>query len=229
MKYYIEIPYAGETYVVKPFKYTYNNTKFTLRSFVNLVFNRGEFVLLDCASGGGKSTTAKIVIGEIKLTNEKAIKIPAIKYFNDESKLGSGNLFEEITLEMDESKVDLEKLFEIIEGVKLKNKFKTVDDLKKAFAIELSNGMYQRMLLVRTLYNLGESDMVIIDEPIGSIDKKTAIEVMRFIKEFCNRDKKRFCIVCTHQAEFIEEFIDNIYTITSISPHLSEIKEEKIA
>ena len=138
--------------------------------------------------------------------------------------LGTRNLLEEITLEEDENKVDVDKLFEILDGIQLSSKFKTLEQLKKNSVKELSNGLMQRALLARTLYNLEDSDLVCIDEPIGSLDEENAKKVISFTKEYCNREKSRFLILCTHQHIFVEELIDMKITLKPVSVSKSQIE-----
>ena len=135
--------------------------------------------------------------------------------------LGSRNLLEEITLE---ENVDEARLHEILVGVKLIERFKTIDELAKVSCKELSNGMLQRALLARALYNLEDADLVCVDEPIGSLDEENAKEVIAFVKEYCNRVKKRFIILCTHQHKFVSEYIDKVIYINTISALESEVK-----
>lgn len=108
-------------------------------------------------------------------------------------------------------------------GIQLGNKFKTVDSLSKVSCKELSNGLRQRALIARTLYNLGNSDLVCIDEPIGSLDVNNARKVVEFIKEYCNRDKKRFILICTHQYSLIRDMIDKTYDIVAIDNSNSKV------
>ena len=216
-----ERPYQNDTLVVKPFLHTYSLTNFHLASKEYIKLKRGDLTLLKGDSGVGKSTLVKILAGDIKV-NDSSEKLISVRYFNDESKLGSGNLLEEITLEPSEN-VDCNKLVEIILGIQLGNKFKTVDSLSKVSCKELSNGLLQRALIARTLYNLGNSDLVCIDEPIGSLDVNNARKVVEFIKEYCNRDKKRFILICTHQYSLIKDMIDKTYDIIAIDNSNSKV------
>lgn len=213
---------SDESLVIKPFCYSYCATNFKLFLKERCILDRGKVVLLNGRSGAGKSTFIKIISGEIS-TEAVNGKIKSIKYFNDTSMLGSRNLLEEITLEGD-SNVDKKRLYEILAGVKLSERFKTTDELSKVSCKELSNGMLQRALLARALYNLEDADLVVIDEPIGSLDEENAKEVIAFVKEYCNRDKKRFIILCTHQYKFIYQYIDKVISIQTLSALESEVK-----
>lgn len=216
-----EKSFNKNTLVIPPFSYTYPITGFNLVQNLSIQIERGKVIFLDGKSGTGKSTYIKIISGENTLPSTNW-KLKCIKYFNDTSKFGSNNLLDEITLG-DYTNNDYERLFEILKGTKLSSKFSTIDSLKKSSAKELSNGLMQRALLARTLYNLEDSDLVCIDEPIGSLDEENAKEVISFITEYCNRDKKRFLIICTHQHTIIEKYIDTKISIKPISTLKSEV------
>ena len=65
--------------------------------------------------------------------------------------------------------------------------------------------------------------MVCIDEPIGSLDVNNARKVVEFIKEYCNRDKKRFILICTHQYSLIKDMIDKTCDIVAIDNSNSKV------
>lgn len=211
-----------DSLVIRPFSYTYPTTGFTITQNKSFTLKRGKVILLDGKSGTGKSTFIKIISGEIELPSTK-YRLKSIKYFNDTSKFGSKNLFEEITLGCYDEKKDKEKLIEILEGTMLLSKYGTIDELTKISAKELSNGLMQRALLARTLYNLEDADLVCVDEPIGSLDEENAKKVIAFLKDYCNRQKSRFIILCTHQHKFVDKYIDSKVYINSITPQRSEV------
>lgn len=217
----VEKSFEENTLVINPFSYTYPITEFNLVQSKSLTLKRGKVILLDGKSGTGKSTYIKIISGENNLPGVDW-KLKSIKYFNDTSRFGSNNLLDEITLG-DYTEDDCERLLEILIGTKLSLKFSTIESLKEVSARELSNGLTQRALLARTLYNLEDTDLVCIDEPIGSLDEENAKDVISFIKEYCNRDKKRFLILCTHQHKFIDSYIDTKISIKPISTLQSEV------
>lgn len=213
--------YSKDILEIPKFNYEYSVTGFRLILDNKFTLKRGEMTLLEGKSGTGKSTLIKIISGENRLP-ETTWKLKSIKYFNDTSSFGSQDLLSEITLGDYQADRDSERLIEILRGVGLFEKF-TVDSLKKVSAKELSNGMMQRALLARSLYNLEDTDLVCIDEPIGSLDEENARNVIKFVKEYCNRDKKRFMILSTHQYSFVSEYIDKKIKIVPMSPKLSKV------
>lgn len=213
--------YSKDILEIPKFNYEYSVTGFRLILDNKFTLKRGEMTLLEGKSGTGKSTLIKIISGENRLP-ETTWKLKSIKYFNDTSGFGSQDLLSEITLGDYQADRDSERLIEILRGVGLFEKF-TVDSLKKVSVKELSNGMMQRALLARSLYNLEDTDLVCIDEPIGSLDEENARNVIKFVKEYCNRDKKRFMILSTHQYSFVSEYIDKKIKIVPMSPKLSKV------
>lgn len=213
--------YSKDILEIPKFNYEYSVTGFRLILDNKFTLKRGEMTLLEGKSGTGKSTLIKIISGENRLP-ETTWKLKSIKYFNDTSSFGSQDLLSEITLGDYQADKDSKRLIEILRGVGLFEKF-TVDSLKKVPAKELSNGMMQRALLARSLYNLEDTDLVCIDEPIGSLDEENARNVIKFVKEYCNRDKKRFMILSTHQYSFVSEYIDKKIKIVPMSPKLSKV------
>ena len=214
--------FSKDTLVIEPFSYTYPTTGFNLTQNESFTLKRGKVVLLDGKSGTGKSTFIKIISGEIELSSTK-YRLKSIKYFNDTSKFGSKNLLEEITLGCYDETKDKERLIEILEGTMLLSKYGTIEELAKISAKELSNGLMQRALLARTLYNLEDADLVCVDEPIGSLDEENAKKVIAFLKDYCNRQKSRFVILCTHQHKFVDKYIDSKVYINSVTPQRSEV------
>ena len=214
--------FSKDTLVIEPFSYTYPTTGFTLTQNKSFTLKRGTVILLDGKSGTGKSTFIKIISGENELPSTK-YRLKNIKYFNDTSKFGSKNLLEEITLGCYDEMKDKERLIEILEGIMLLSKYGTIEELAKIYAKDLSNGLMQRALLARTLYNLEDADLVCVDEPIGSLDEENAKKVIAFLKDYCNRQKSRFVILCTHQHKFVDKYIDSKVYINSVTPQRSEV------
>ena len=90
---------------------------------------------------------------------------------------------------------------------------------QKKFENSLSNGQKQRLILAKMLYWLDESvDVMVLDECTSGLDDMTsevdsanAQNILKYIVEYSNRDKKRIVIISTHQNvdDFVESLKDN--------------------
>ena len=65
------------------------------------------------------------------------------------------------------------------------------------FPSELSGGEEQRVAVARAL--VCEPDLILADEPTGSLDKKTSDEIFSLFREL--KSKKRAILYATHNRE----------------------------
>ncbi|SEK22539.1 cell division ATP-binding protein FtsE [Carnobacterium iners] len=151
----------------------------------------GEFVYIIGASGSGKSTFAKLIIREEKMTKGKMtvcgfdlakIKskdIPKLRrqigvVFQDYRLLKNRTVFENISYALEVIGTNPEEIkarvIEVLIQVELEDKA----DQKPT---ELSGGEQQRVGIARAIAN--KPKVLIADEPTGNLDPKTALEIMR--------------------------------------------------
>ncbi len=183
---------------------------------VNLTVEKGDFLAVLGPSGSGKSTllnmigaldkptTGKVSIDGIDLStlNDNALadlrqKIGFVfQFFNLIPRLtAKGNV--ELTLSIAGlSRAEREKhATDLLETVGLKERV----DHKPA---ELSGGERQRVAIARALAN--NPKFLLMDEPTGNIDSKTAEEILDLVKRL-NEDKGVTIVVVTHDQRIASQ------------------------
>lgn len=191
----------------KPFKLILNQ---------NLKISKGEIVALTGASGSGKSTFMKLATGRVSFKQIDGDKITPTNYmFYDETVgFGSLSIYEELfCLNNNEpSNTDLEKMEYIFKNLYLWKEIGEQSNnvwqwCKEHTAKMLSNGQKQRLTVAKILFWLSsEIDILALDECTSGLDEDdddinnaSALKILKFIVEFCNRDKKRIILLSTHQ------------------------------
>ena len=176
---------------------------------INFRFKLGKIYSLMGPSGSGKSTLLNIISlidrpssGLIKFQNE-------IINFNRNKKNdlfranNIGIIYQQDNLLPDFTAFENVYLASLANGNKKEDaKLKAKNILKKVGLInrlehypnELSGGEKQRVAISRALIN--EPKIILADEPTGSLDKKTSIEIFKLLKKQIN--SKRIIIFATH-------------------------------
>ena len=180
---------------------------------VNFSFKAGKIYSLMGPSGSGKSTLLNL-LSLIDIPNSGILKISnhtidySSKSFNDKLRANKiGIIYQDNNLLSD---------FTTIENIYLsrlsinENKNKALIDAKKLIkklgltnrenhlASELSGGEMQRVAIARALINSPE--IILADEPTGSLDLKNAKEVFKILLKLKN--KNRLIIFATHNRFF---------------------------
>ena len=176
---------------------------------INFKFKLGKIYSLMGPSGSGKSTLLNIIslidkpsTGSIKFqdnyidfnNNQKndifrAGNIGII--YQQDNLLSDFTALENVYLASlsagDEKKVAINKAKYILKKVGLSNRL-------NHYPNELSGGEKQRVSTARALIN--EPKIILADEPTGSLDKKTSLEIFRLLKKQINQ--QRLIIFATH-------------------------------
>lgn len=175
---------------------------------IDLDIERGEVVSIIGASGGGKSTFLRCLIG-LEDINSGTINTP------DKSKMGmvfqSFNLFPHKTAAQNimESlivvdKMDKKKAREIalnlLEKVGLKDK---ADFYPKT----LSGGQKQRVAIARALAK--NPEVLLFDEPTSALDPEMVKEVQNVIS-FLRDNSNITMIIVSHEIDFVNQISDRI-------------------
>ncbi len=177
----------------------------------NLEIEKGEFLGITGKSGAGKSTLLNIIGLLEECDGNVMIKGKKISYRNTKEvrnllKNEIGYLFQNYAL-IDDLTVyeNLQIVLDKIpkkEGRKLVlqelNKVGLGDILdKKVF--QLSGGEQQRVAITRLI--LRKNEIILADEPTGSLDKKNGEIIMGLLKEFHNQGKT--VIMVSHDEDAI--------------------------
>ena len=215
---------------IKPFEIKYlqesnNDVPFTLCSNNEITLNKGDVAFLYGSSGSGKSTFMKMITEKIKL--DKNIEIPSTNrylFYDEKLKFGSLPLYEELFC--GNTNPDLTKMEEILKNLHLWQEIQSISHdvwqfmKEKKFELYLSNGQRQRLILAKILYFLNDDiDAVILDEPTSGLDNENtkdadAQDVLKYIINYVNKDKKRIVVISTHQnLDNLKNRIKNKYTI----------------
>ena len=210
-----------------------NNKKINVLKKINYSFTKGKIYSLVGPSGSGKSTLLNVLSLIDKPTTGSLLINNTPVNFNENakndkirsSKIGiiyqQNNLLPDFTaLEnvylaglalTNDKKNSIERAKEIIKTMGLSSR-------EAHFPSELSGGEMQRIAMARALIN--EPEIILADEPTGSLDHTTAKEVFNVLYKLKN--KNRLIIYATHNRFFANmadcklEMIDgNIKTINA--------------
>ena len=208
-----------------------NNRKINVLKKINYSFVKGKIYSLVGPSGSGKSTLLNVLSMIDKPTTGSLLIGNTPVNFNDNSKNDKirsskiGIIYQQNNLLPDFTA--LENVY--LAGLALTNdKKNSINRAKKIiktmglssreshFPSELSGGEMQRIAMARALIN--EPEIILADEPTGSLDHTTAKEVFNVLYNLKN--KNRLIIYATHNRFFANmadcklEMIDgNIKTI----------------
>ncbi|WP_089745765.1 ABC transporter ATP-binding protein [Granulicatella balaenopterae] len=175
----------------------------------NLSVEKGEYITFSGVSGSGKTTLLNM-IGSLEAFDEGQIIVDGLDISNKKNQqkyLGEkvGFVFQNFALL--ENKTVRENL------ALIKPKFRTNVSIEEAIAsvgltdkldalvYTLSGGEQQRVSIARLMVK--KCELILCDEPTGSLDKNNAENVMRMLKEL-NQSGKTILLV-THDEKYITQ------------------------
>jgi putative ABC transport system ATP-binding protein len=176
---------------------------------LNLSIKTGEFIVFSGASGCGKTTLLNM-IGSLEEYNSGKIIVDGMdirKRRNQQKYLSQkvGFLFQNFALvEQKTVKQNLNMIKKINRsGVDMANALEKVGlpQVENEKIYTLSGGEQQRIALARLI--MKKCDLILCDEPTGSLDRENGKKIMGIIKEM-NKEGKTVVLV-THDEEFKKE------------------------
>lgn len=185
----------------------YSESEMILKN-VNLEIEKGEVISIIGASGGGKSTLLRCLIG-LEEIDSGTIIVP------EKNKMGmvfqSFNLFPHMTALQNimESLIVVDKMerskakeiaLDLLEKVGLKER-------ANFYPKALSGGQKQRVAIARALAK--NPELLLFDEPTSALDPEMVKEVEAVIEELRNTSDITMVIV-SHEIDFVNQISDRI-------------------
>ena len=179
---------------------------------ISAVIHKGEILGFLGPSGAGKTTTIKIVTGQLRQTSGEAFILGVSTGGIDESiyeKIGivtdNSGLYEYLTVYQNLKyfarilRVPEERVEEVLEEVGLA-------EHRKKQAGKLSRGQAQRLILARAV--LHRPQVLFLDEPTSGLDPSTATEIHSML--FRLRDQGMAIFLTTHNMEEASKLCDRV-------------------
>ncbi|KGM92858.1 peptide ABC transporter ATP-binding protein [Clostridium novyi A str. 4552] len=199
---------------------------------VNFNIEKGEMIAILGTSGSGKSTLLNLIGCLDRCTNGKYIfNGNDITNYNDKElaiirNINMGFIFQNFSLITDYNVIENVELPLIYRNLLLSNNKKLRKHEIKRLALEylkrvgmdiyseqkvteLSGGQQQRIAIARALVN--KPDIILADEPTGSLDKNNSLNIINILKDINNTLNTTILLV-THDEQ-IAKFCNRIIRI----------------
>jgi len=209
---------------IEDLTYTYPNTQACALDKVSLNIEEGEFVLITGATGAGKTTLCRCMLGLIPhffggsmsgnvvvLGNNTLDTQPSrlaakvgMVFQNPEDQLIAMSVEEELAfgpenLGLPRDEID-KRINEAINLVK-------ISELRDRSPYELSSGQQQKVAIAAILAMRPE--ILILDEPTSMINPKSAVEIIKFLDNL-NKEEGVTTIVTEHRLDSLVAFVNKI-------------------
>ena len=210
-----------------------NNKKINVLKKINYTFEKGKIYSLMGPSGSGKSTLLNILSMIDKPTTGSLLIDNNVINFDDNTNNDKirakkiGIIYQQNNLLSDFTALENVYLAALALNDDIKNSIQKAKKVIKKMGLsirenhypsELSGGEIQRIAIARALVN--EPEIILADEPTGSLDQSTAKEVFKVLYNL--KSQNRLIIYATHNRFFANmadcklEMIDgNIKTINA--------------
>ena len=222
--------------------YKIGNNEFKALDGIDLSLNKGEMIVILGPSGAGKSTLLNLIGGmDIPSNGDVIIDGENISLYN-ENKLSDyraenvGFIFQFYNIL---PSLTVKENVDIVKDI-VKNPISTEEALKgvglekhsKKFPNQLSGGEQQRVSIARAIAK--NPKLLLCDEPTGALDSKTGAQVLKLLREQCDRNNGSNTVIIVTHNSLIADIADTVINvkngkiesvISNLSPkNIDEIK-----
>lgn len=222
---------------VEQFEFSYPGAMsvYKLRNAIPFELELGKSYLVHGHTGCGKSTFMHLLIGKIRMTNspisygnlsQKAYLSSIMHESN--GRLGANPVLQEIIFSNDLATLNRSRLLEVLHGTHIyedvmrnigltfDNDDKVLEYLNTTTIDQYSSGQKQRLAIVKVLYNLSSNHQIVVfDEATNALDDSTALSVLKFMADYCQKDMERIVLFVSHQVDLTREITDGSITFVS--------------
>ena len=176
---------------------------------VDLTIARGELVVCVGPSGAGKTTLIGLLEGHLRPTSGELIRRGASRTIHQD-----GGLFPWLTVR-DNVAAGLPRELAATDRGHRVDEWLDIIGLREFadhYPRQLSGGMRQRVELARAL--AGETDLLLLDEPLGALDYQTRAAMRRELIATLAR-RPRTVVLVTHDLEEAIELADRVVVLSA--------------
>ena len=219
--------------VFRDVSFKYPNSKTKILNKINFEINQNDVIAIVGASGSGKTTLIDLFLGLLDPTegdifiNDKNIKnentlSTLSAYLPQDSLVIEDTIKKNVSLEIDQNKIDTELVNKSLTDANLK---RFVDTLQEGIetkigenSLRLSGGQKQRLAIARNFYL--KKEIIVMDEATSSLDEENED---RIIDSLNNLKGKKTIILITHKFKLLKNF-EKIFSLEN--GQLNKIKYE---
>lgn len=190
---------------------------------VNLDIEKGEVISIIGASGGGKSTLLRCMIGleeidggTVETPDRKKMGMVFQSFNLFPHKTALQNIMESLVVVDKMSKEEAKKIgLELLERVGLKER-------ANFYPKALSGGQKQRVAIARAMAK--NPEVLLFDEPTSALDPEMVNEVLNVIQNLRDTTDMTMVIV-SHEIDFVNKISDRIVVMEN--GNIKEIRDNK--
>jgi len=190
---------------------------------ISFGIEQGEFVVIAGRSGAGKTTIARLIIGEIKpeqgkiffdnfeVNLVKSKNLSAIRQkigvvFQDYKLLCQKTVFENVAYALEVLGIDEGRIKEEVPKVL---KIVSLDGHANHFPSELSGGEQQRVAIARAIVH--RPKLLIADEPTGNLDPYNTWDIVKLLQKI--NEFGTTVILATHDQDIINHLEKRVISL----------------